>query len=94
MAAIDNFVSGRANNPLRSAGRVILVTPNDSTDLAYVTRGVSFAVAGALEVIDLANQTVVIPSGALAAGIIHPIEVTRIKAANTTATGIVAYAGV
>jgi hypothetical protein len=44
-----------------------------------------------LEIVDLQGNTVEIPSGVLAAGIIHPIYATRILADNTTATDIVAF---
>ena len=71
---------------------VALVTPSDSADLTGgATRGVSFAAAGDLKVITDKAETVVIPSGALAAGIIHPLSVTRIFSTGTTATGIVVY---
>jgi len=72
----------------------MLVTPSDTVDLkddGRPCRGIAFAAAGALEIIDLQGNTVVIPSGALAAGLIHPIFASRILAANTTATGIVAF---
>lgn len=70
---------------------VFLITPNDSADLPHVTRAISVAVAGALEIVTVDGSTVIIPSGALAAGVMHPIGASRIKAANTTATGIVGY---
>jgi hypothetical protein len=73
------------------AGRVANVTPSDTVDLPAPSRGISFAVAGALEIIDLGGVDTTIPSGSLAAGIIHPIRATRIKNAGTTATSIVAY---
>ena len=70
---------------------IATVTPNDGTDLDFTTRGLSFAAAGALTVITEGGQTVTIPDGALAAGIIHPIRVARVLATGTGATGIVAY---
>jgi len=63
------------------------VTPNDSTDLTYVTRAVLVGVSGDLEIIDRAGVTTIIPN--LAAGMFHPIRAVRIKDANTTATSIV-----
>lgn len=70
---------------------VALVTPSDGSDLEKVTRGVSFVAAGDLAVVTAGGETVTIPSGALAAGIMHPLRLARIKATGTTATGIVAY---
>lgn len=55
------------------------------------TRGVSFAVVGALVVITAEDETVTIPSGALAAGIMHALSIKQIVTAGTTATGIVLY---
>jgi hypothetical protein len=76
------------------AGSVMLVTPSDTVDLkddGLPCRGIAITVAGDLEIVDLSGATVVIPSGSLAVGILHPIFATRIKDSNTTATGIVAY---
>ena len=56
-----------------------------------MTRAVSFAVTGTLEVVTADNQTVIIPSGALASGIMHALSIKRINSAGTTATGIVLY---
>lgn len=64
------------------------ITPSDVT--TYLpTRGISFEVAGDLEVTMAGDSdTVVIPG--LAAGVIHPLSVTQIQT-GTAATGIVAY---
>jgi hypothetical protein len=79
---------------LSSGTEVVLVTPSDTVDLksdGRPCRGVCFGTAGALEINDLQGNTVVIPAGALAAGIIHPVFATRILDGNTTATDIVAF---
>jgi hypothetical protein len=73
------------------ATHAALVTPDDATDLAVATRGISFATAGAIKVTTVAGETLVIPSGALAAGVMHPLEVTRIWNTGTTAASIVRY---
>jgi hypothetical protein len=70
---------------------VFLITPSNSEELAIVTRGISFAAAGALKIITPNDETVVIPADALAAGIIHPIRAKKVFATGTTATGIVGY---
>lgn len=90
MAALTNQASAEESATSPPA-HVALVTPSDSADLANVTRGVSFAGAGALKVTTYGGETVVIPSGALAVGVIHPLKVSRIHSTSTTATGIVAY---
>jgi len=75
-----------------SSGYVFLITPNDSADLTKVTKGVSFGTAGALKIDDESGNAVVIPSGALAAGVIHPIRARRVYSTGTDASGIVGYA--
>lgn len=67
-----------------------LVSPSDSTDLDYATRGICVGSAGAIKVTTLGGETLVIPTGALAAGVIHPLRVTRIWSTSTTASSIVA----
>lgn len=82
---------GSAVNTTMPADSIALVTPHDSNELSAVTRGISFAAAGALKVVTVNGDTVTIPSGALAAGIIHPLRVKQVWSTGTTATGIVAY---
>ncbi len=74
---------------VKYAINAFLITPNDDTDLSEVTRAISFAVAGDLEIITQDGTTIIIPG--LAAGIMHPIGAQRVRAAGTTATGIVGY---
>lgn len=68
-----------------------LVAPSDTDELTKVTRGISFGTAGALAVVTAAGESLTIPSGALAAGVIHPLRVKQIKNSGTTAANIVAY---
>ena len=85
--AADPFVQ-----PAGPAPNCFLITPNDGANLAATTRGISFAVAGALKVDTVGGSVgIVIPSGALAAGIIHPLCVTKVYNTGTGATGIVGY---
>jgi hypothetical protein len=79
---------------LSSGTEVVLVTPSDTVDLradGRPCRGIAFKTAGDLEINDLQGNTVIIPSGVLAAGMIHPIYATRILDGSTTATDIVAF---
>lgn len=71
---------------------IFLITPNNSVDLSTPTRGLSIAAEGDLRVLTINDETVTVPEGALAAGIIHPICVKRVYSTGTTATGIVGYA--
>lgn len=75
------------------ATKIVLVTATDNTDIVsgVPTRGVSFGTAGALAVKDADGNDVTIPSGALVAGVIHPLRVLQVESTGTTATNIVAY---
>lgn len=100
MAAVDTFANTNrkdlTSEPpkgiLEPASRCFLITPHATSELTYVTRAISFAVVGALEVVlEGDTNSVVIPSGALAAGVMHPLRVKRVVSPGTTATGIVGY---
>lgn len=71
------------------APHVVLITPSDSVDVLVALRGIAFGTVGALKVTTLGGETVTIPSGVLAAGIIHPIMITRVWSTGTTAGNIV-----
>jgi hypothetical protein len=72
-----------------SARNGAVVTPNNDEDLSFVTRAVYVGTGGNLNVDLAGGQTIVIPS--VPAGAFLPICVKRIRAASTTATGIVAF---
>jgi hypothetical protein len=70
------------------AESVVAVTPNDSTDLSAVCRGLYIGGAGSVNV-DVADGTTVVFSG-LNGGQILPVRIKRVRATSTTATNIVA----
>jgi hypothetical protein len=86
MAAIDRVGPsyGRATAPVTKAADI---TPNDSTDLAAVTRGIYVGVSGDLKVDMFEGGTVVFKD--IAAGVIHPLRVTRVYDGGTDATDII-----
>lgn len=63
----------------------------DDHDFTTPTRGISFAAAGDLAIVTEDGTTAIVPSGALAAGIVHPIRAATITKTGTTATGIVGW---
>ena len=72
---------------LESPGEhAIAVTPNDSVDLTYVTRGIYVGGTGTLKVTMLGGEAVTFTG--LAAGVIHPIRASRIWSTGTSATTI------
>jgi hypothetical protein len=87
MAAEDTFKIQRPDlaSPCDNAAAV---TPSDANDLTVVTRGLFVGGAGNVEVITHGGQTVIFTG--VVAGSILPIRVTRVKAASTTATNIMA----
>jgi hypothetical protein len=90
---MTDFFTRPGNSGVQSSGAMAIVTPDNSNDLPYTTRGVLVGGAGNLEVVPatlLAGQTsVIIPS--VVAGTFLPISVNRIRAAGSTATNIVAF---
>jgi len=89
MPAIDNFTKEAEGD--FPASHLFLITPHDTNELANVTRGISFGTAGTLKVVTAGGEVVTIPSGSLAAGIIHPLRVKIVWSAGTTAADIVGY---
>jgi hypothetical protein len=86
MSATDDYATF-STPPGVTCRNAAAVSPSDSVDLANVSRFLVVGVAGNLNVVTEAGQTVVIPA---AAGIPLPIAVSRVKLTSTTATGIVA----
>jgi len=70
--------------------RVKNITPNDSSDLPFVASAVRVAVGGTLRVTSTGGDTETIP-GLLDAELLV-LEVTRIHATGTSATGITIFA--
>jgi hypothetical protein len=66
------------------------ITPNDTTDLSVTTRGLMVTTAGDVSVITVGGDTVTLP--ALQPGVQYAIRATRVRATDTTATGLVGLA--
>jgi hypothetical protein len=73
-------------DPTAPMTHLAAVTPHDTNDLAFLSRGVYVGVTGNLAVLDAAGNAVTITS--LAAGVWHPLRLSRIKSTGTTATSI------
>jgi hypothetical protein len=71
--------------PAGGPQHLALVTPSDGEDLAHVSQWVFLGTGGALAVTTRGGETLVTPS--LPAGW-HLMELTRIRATGTTASGI------
>jgi len=70
---------------------MLAITPSDTVDLTNFTRGVYVGASGNLVVDpagDEGDATVTFTN--LAAGVLHPMIVKRIRSSGTSATGIVA----
>lgn len=88
MPAVDVFDRpGDLNGP---AYRAAAITPNDGTDLAFVTRGIYVGVTGdvAVNMANTPGANVIFK--AVPAGSLLPLAVARVLATGTTATNIVA----
>lgn len=64
------------------------ITPHDSTDLTYVTRGIFVGGAGNVVAVDEQNNAVTFTG--VTAGTILPIRVRRVNSTNTSASALVA----
>lgn len=84
MSAVDSL-HGRPYTRAGGPANLALVTPSDSADLGHVSQWVYIGVAGAIKVTTNGGQTLTTPT--LAAGW-HLMELTRIHATGTTASGI------
>ena len=83
-AESQDRISGQTNPGMKFTA----ITPHDTNELVYVTRGIMVTVSGNVKVMGVKDTVAcVLP---LAAGVIHPIMAKRIYATDTTATGIVA----
>lgn len=87
MAATDDFVSN-STPPYGPCRRAVAVTPNDSTDLANVTRAIYVGGAGAIVLITQGGDTVTF--SAVPVGTTLWVAAARIKSTSTTATNILA----
>lgn len=71
------------------ANKIYSVTQSDATaDPNGPFRALLISVVGAVKLTTRGGTTVTIPSGGLAAGVLHPIRVQRVWSTGTTATGI------
>ena len=86
MAAVDTFAN--SSSGINSAPtHAFAVTPDNSNDLAFVTRAIYVGGTGTLKVDMLGGETITFT--ALAAGVFHQIRATRIYATGTSATTII-----
>jgi hypothetical protein len=71
-----------------AATKAVAITPNDSTDLATVTRGIYVGAGGNLRVL-LADDTSPVTLTNVSAGVIYPLRVKRVYSTTTTASGLI-----
>ncbi len=84
MPAIDSY-GNNMRGPAGGPTHLALVTPDDGTDLSHVSQWVFLATAGTLAVTTRGGEVLTTP--VLPAGW-HLMELARIHATGTTATGI------
>lgn len=84
MSAIDSYKSN-ARVPAGGPANLAIVAPSDTQDLAHVSQWLYLATGGTLGVTTRGGQTLTTPT--MSPGW-HLIELTRIHATGTTATGI------
>lgn len=86
MPAIDKFATNQdgLSDPCDNA---FAITPSDSVDFTYVSRGIYVGGSGNIAVV-LLDGSIITFVGAVA-GTILPLRATRINLTNTTATNLV-----
>lgn len=87
MAAIDTC-AGQSEILSSPCDNAAIVTPDNDTDLTYVTRGLWVGGAGSVNVVLAGGQTVLFAG--IQAGTLLPLRVSRVKSSSTSATNIVA----
>lgn len=88
MAAEDTFRNAGDTELVEPATNAVAITTSDSEDLVTATRGLYVGVTGNVKV-DMLGGTTGVTFANLAAGVIHPLRVTKIYATGTTASSIV-----
>ena len=88
MLSLNDFLVSSNCHGCHFSQYLFLVIPDNGADLSHSTRGIAFSTAGDLKVTTVGGETLTIPDGILSAGIIHPIEVTKVFLTGTTASGI------
>lgn len=73
----------------RPADSAAAITPDNSTDLSAVTRGLYVGVSGDVKVDLYDGAVTTVTFVGLASGVIHPIRARRVYATGTSATSIV-----
>lgn len=75
-------------NDTHSSSLVFAITPNDSTDLSYITRGLYVGGAGDI-VLRAEDNSSNVTLVAVPAGSVLPIRVKRVLSTGTSATNLV-----
>lgn len=91
MAADLLAPTSSTSTPADPPANIVLVGAGSDADMSKPCRAISFASDGDIKVTTVGGQTLVIPSGSLAALMQHSMRLSRIWATGTTATGIIAY---
>lgn len=86
MPAVDQFGYRTGTGANFPASHAEAVTPSDSVDLTYVSRGLWVGVGGNLSVVMASGATVTFAG--IASGTLLPIRVSRVRSTSTTATTI------
>ena len=88
MTAVDTFKQ-QPETEWSPATSSVSVTPSDSEELAYLTRGLYVGVGGNLSV-KLRDDSAAVVFVGVAEGTILPLQVKQVMETDTTATNIVA----
>jgi len=85
--ATDTFAPNKSHEEWSPAIHAFTITPNDSEDLAYVTRSIYVGVGGTIVLITAGGETVTLVN--VQSGSVLPLRVSRVKATSTSATNMI-----
>lgn len=88
MTATDTFVGEGGVMHSAPARKAFTISPSDSSELTYVTRGIYTGAGGAIAVI-LVDDTSSVTFANVPAGIVLPLRARQVKSTGTTATGLI-----
>lgn len=85
--ATDTFAPNKAHEEWSPAIHAFAITPNNSTDLDYITRSIYVGVGGTIAVVMAGGEEVTFVG--VQSGSVLPVRVSRVKSTGTSATNMI-----
>lgn len=85
--ATDTFAGNKAHEEWSPAIHAFSITPNNNTDVAYLTRSIYVGVGGSIAVVMAGGEEVTFVG--VQSGSVLPVRVSRVKSTGTNATNMI-----